>query len=145
MSLLNNLFLLQPLQAGNATAVPLLLPRNFSRFQIRLNTLLEILGPLAKSIHNLESSHVTPGDVFLHWIAIVASIKRSLDDNASSGYEEFSQRTSKEIIRIINRRYTEMIDKGPTDMYLAAFLLDPCECRHILVPIVLGPLLRCLK
>ncbi|KAG8916499.1 hypothetical protein FRC02_003799 [Tulasnella sp. 418] len=96
-----------------------------ARLRITLDPFIDLLAPLAKSIQNLESSFSTVADIFLHWTAIIATLKKLLDDNALSSDPDFDTETCSSIIQIINRRSREMLDEAPTDIYLAGFLLDP--------------------
>ncbi|KAH9936738.1 uncharacterized protein BXZ73DRAFT_45046 [Epithele typhae] len=98
-----------------------------------LSMLLSILGPIAKAIECLESAHSTLADVFMFWLAVMASYDTFLADTSRSA--DLSDETKDEIRRILNYRWKQMIEpplntsKGDhtqgTSVYVAAFVLHP--------------------
>ena len=44
-------------------------------FESNLDQLLLVIGPIAKSIKCLEASHSTVADVYMFWLAIMASLE----------------------------------------------------------------------
>jgi hypothetical protein len=50
-------------------------------FKYDLEQLLLVIGPIAKSIKCLESSHSTVADVYLFWLAIVASLEDLIEND----------------------------------------------------------------
>ncbi|KAG9028409.1 hypothetical protein FRB95_006540, partial [Tulasnella sp. JGI-2019a] len=97
--------------------VQLLLLKNIQKFCICLNTLLDIIRPLAKAIENLESQQVTVADVFLHWIAIFAILKNYLNTDKASVSPDIQDNTQDAIIAILNKQFCGMIEDGPLDIY----------------------------
>jgi hypothetical protein len=94
-----------------------------TQLELELTKLIAVLGPLAKAILCLESAHSTCADVYLFWIAALASIE-DLFRSGSSGLGEYAIRS---IRAIANKRFDQMINDGPTDIYLTSFFLDPRE------------------
>jgi hypothetical protein len=91
------------------------------QLEIELTRLVEIIGPFAKSIKCLESSHSTAADVFVFWLATIAHLDQLFRDDKlgiPGGVKE-------DIRAITNRRFNGMINNGPTDIYLTAFVLNP--------------------
>ena len=78
--------------------------------------------PFAKAIACLESSQSNPADVYLFWLAILASLKQIFDDDTSG----FSVLEAGQIQAIANARFCELLQEGPDDCYISAFYLDPC-------------------
>ena len=77
----------------------------------------------AKALKCLESAHITPDNVYLYWLAIIATIEDDLKKNP------YKLRTStmEEIRAIANNRFEEMIEDAPNDTYIVAFFLNPCK------------------
>ena len=99
------------------------------QFELDLTKLTEVIGPFAKSIQCLESTHSTPADVFLFWLAIMAHLDQLFRDQKI----QLPSNVVEQIRAITNRRYNGMINNGPTDVYIAAFFLDPrklVSCIH---------------
>ena len=64
-------------------------------------------------------------DVYIFWLAIAASLRNLfLDDTDIDG------ELAGKVTAIVNRRYKEFIDNSPTDVYFAAFFLNPRKSRH---------------
>ena len=88
-------------------------------FEILLTQFIAVLDPLAKAIQCLEASNTNPADVFLYWIAIVASVKRTLETC------HIPDEVCSQIRAIINARWKEFFISGPTNVHLCAFFLNP--------------------
>jgi len=102
--------------AGTATTTQL---------ELELTKLIAVLGPFAKAILCLESAHSTCADVYLFWISALASI----EDLFRSGQSGLQNETIKSIRAISNKRFDQMINDGPTDIYITSFFLDPRKCN----------------
>ncbi|TDL14241.1 hypothetical protein BD410DRAFT_734381 [Rickenella mellea] len=90
-------------------------------FALRLNQLIDVTMPLAQAIKCLESSHSTAANVYLFWLAITSALKDVLS-NPDSGLPDD---VKSDIRGIINYRFSELLEDGPTSVHLAAFYLDP--------------------
>lgn len=71
----------------------------------------------------MESSTANASDVYVFWLAIGASLKDLFVSSRDSLSLDDKLITS--IITVINRRWRKFIDESPTDIYFAAFYLDP--------------------
>jgi hypothetical protein len=99
------------------------------QLELDLTKLLEVIGPFAKSIKCLESAHSTAADVYLFWLAIVAQLEQLFLKKQTGSLPNY---VKEQIRAITNRRFNGMINNAPTDIYIAAFFLDP---RVLALPI----------
>lgn len=99
----------------NAAAVAL--------YELQLQQLCAILTPIAHSIKCLESTQSTAADVYLFWLAIMATLNEVFRVNEIG----LSATVTQQIRGIVNFRYSEMIDGPGKEVYLVAFFLDPRE------------------
>jgi len=97
-------------------------PTEALQLELDLTKLLEVIGPFAKSIKCLESAHSTAADVYLFWLAIVAQLEQLFGKKQGGA---LPNRIKEQIRAITNRRFNGMINNAPTDVYVAAFFLDP--------------------
>jgi hypothetical protein len=89
-----------------------------------------IMAPIARSIKALESRAANAADVFIFWLAIAASLRDLF--SKPSQVTGISSELAGKVTKIVNRRYKEFIDNSPTDVYFAAFFLDP---RRLYTPL----------
>jgi len=101
-----------------------------------LTVYTSVMAPIARSIKALESRAANAADVFVFWLGIAASL-RSLFSEPSHITGITSELAGK-VTRVVNRRYKEFIDNSPTDVYFAAFFLDP----RMFHPFIDGHLLK---
>lgn len=80
-----------------------------------------MLSPVAKAITCLESTHSTVADVFLFWLAVNAAFHHLLSQGGLSVSD------SEKIRRVVNRRFNQMVNEAPCDVYITGFVLDPSE------------------
>jgi hypothetical protein len=90
-------------------------------FEHELEQLLLIIRPVAKSIKCLESSHATASDVYVFWLAVMAS----LEDLILGDKLDLPMHLVERIRRLCNYRFDKMINEGPSDIFVTAFFLDP--------------------
>ncbi|KAF9492053.1 hypothetical protein BDN71DRAFT_1483977 [Pleurotus eryngii] len=83
-----------------------------------VNSNFSVTEPLAKSITCLESSHATAVDVYVFWLAIMASMNNTLQSND----------VAENIRHLCNYRFNQSIHDGPSDIFITSFFLDPCLC-----------------
>jgi hypothetical protein len=88
---------------------------------MELKQLIKVLTPFAKAIACLKSSQSNPVDVYLFWLAILASLKRIFDNDTLG----FSVSEAGQIWAIENARFHELLQEDPDDCYISAFYLDP--------------------
>jgi hypothetical protein len=91
------------------------------QFELDLTKLVEVIGPFAKSIKCLESTHSTATDVFLFWLAIMAQLEYIFYNNKLKIPAEIKE----QIRAVANQCFNGMINDGPTNIYIAAFFLNP--------------------
>ncbi|KAH7308263.1 hypothetical protein B0J17DRAFT_587568, partial [Rhizoctonia solani] len=94
------------------------------QFTKELRQLCAILEPFARSIKCLESSHSTPADVYLFWLAIIARARELFKNNATINGVGFPESVMEDVTSIINGRHHEMFQSKSGPIYLAAFFLD---------------------
>ncbi|KAH9910980.1 uncharacterized protein B0H18DRAFT_893769, partial [Fomitopsis serialis] len=95
-------------------------------FETQLNQLLSVGLPYAKTIVCLESTQMTIADVFIYWCGIAVSSKQVLAQRAS-GIPDI---VKGELRAILNTRWVEMFEDGPTNAHLSAVYLNLSEWRH---------------
>jgi len=71
----------------------------------------------------VSSQHKLLSDVYIFWIAIIATIKELLKNG--SAITGVSNELALKIICIINTHYYAFSDKSPCDIYFAGFFLHP--------------------
>ncbi|PCH43088.1 hypothetical protein WOLCODRAFT_18145 [Wolfiporia cocos MD-104 SS10] len=95
---------------------------------IRIDALLDLSKfiavtiPYARAIKCLESTH-TPTDVYLFWLAVISQ----LDSLFANDGSRLLVQTTEAIHTITNCRFNGIINNAPTDIYVVAFFLDPCQ------------------
>ncbi|OCB87760.1 hypothetical protein A7U60_g5083 [Sanghuangporus baumii] len=104
-----------------------------SAFSFGLQRLTMVLSPMAKSITCLESSHSTVADVYLFWLAVTADIHFMLSQDGLATSD------SEKIRRAVNRRFNQMVNEAPSDVYITGFVLDP-RFRNVHIMQDLNPL-----
>jgi hypothetical protein len=96
-------------------------PAEAIQLELDLTKFVEVIGPFAKSIKCLESTHSTAADVYLFWLAIMSQLEELFREDKI----KLPNNVKEEIRAITNRRFNGMINDAPTDVYVAAFFLDP--------------------
>ncbi|KAI0087540.1 ribonuclease H-like domain-containing protein [Irpex rosettiformis] len=101
-----------------------------TKFSTQLDELLAILGPAAKATKCLESTHSTVSDVYVFWLAMLATIHDVITDPNIP----MPDHVREDIRRITNFRWKQMMEperekekKGQAskEVYLTGFVLDP--------------------
>ena len=90
---------------------------------------MEVLAPMAKSITCLESTHSTVSDVYIFWLACMASVA----DTITADRHGMGAEVTEDIRRFMNMRWVQMIEKAPCDVYFTGFLLDPRTSTHVIL------------
>lgn len=106
-------------------------------FENQLDVISAIFKPISSALTLLEMRETSPADVFYVWISAAAQLKSlftNLDRQHHEGLplERIPFNLKKSIIEIFNKRYCEMLDNAPTDVYLLAFFLHPCMFQFFL-------------
>ncbi|KAF9486652.1 hypothetical protein BDN71DRAFT_1563862, partial [Pleurotus eryngii] len=90
-------------------------------FEMNLQQFFSVTKPLAKSITCLESSHATMADVYVFWLAIMASMNYTLQSDIGLPND-----VAKNIGHLCNYHFNQSIHDGPSDIFITSFFLDPC-------------------
>lgn len=90
-----------------------------TQFQFKLEELLTVIGPIAKSTTCLESSYSTISDVLTFWLSPLAEIHAFVVDPNNALENSFKE----QIRRAANFRFKQMF--GGSDLYLTGLVLDP--------------------
>ncbi|KAF8600767.1 hypothetical protein BDV93DRAFT_446901, partial [Ceratobasidium sp. AG-I] len=92
------------------------------RFEMQLTVYTALLNPILRALTCLESSFSTPADVLLLTSAALAAVNNHLE---GSSHGLSSKLVISDIRRLASKRFSELINESPTDIYVAAFYLDP--------------------
>jgi len=98
------------------------------RYMNELACYTSIMAPVARSIKALEGRAANAADVYIFWLAIAASLR-----NLFLRDGDIDDELAEKVTAIVNRRYKEFIDNSPTDVYFAAFFLDPRKSQCVVV------------
>ena len=92
-------------------------------FERDLLLYINLVAPMARALKALEATDATAADVFMFCAAIACNIRDLFSRPvADSG---ISKDLAKKIITKVNKRYKEIIDNSPTDIYFTTFFLHP--------------------
>ncbi|KAG1804361.1 hypothetical protein EV424DRAFT_303725 [Suillus variegatus] len=90
-------------------------------FQLLLSQLLAVIGPPAKATKCLESSFATAADVYQFWLAVQAAFY----DVSRKNSVKLPVPVLENIRRLCNYRFNQMINEGPSDIFITAYFLVP--------------------
>ncbi|KZW01720.1 hypothetical protein EXIGLDRAFT_760625 [Exidia glandulosa HHB12029] len=90
-------------------------------YELQLRQLVAVLTPLAKALKCLESSRSTLADVYLFWLAAMATTSDIFTDHNNELH--LPEDVIADIRRIINRRFVALVDSNP--VYKAGLFLHP--------------------
>lgn len=96
-----------------------------SVFENGIQQLVRILEPLARACKCLESTKATSGDVFLFWLAVLASYEQLFCENSEADGLQLPPGIIEKIRKIVNARWKELTTGPGKSVYLATFFLDP--------------------
>lgn len=91
------------------------------QYELGLNQLLGVTEGAARTAQCLEAAKANPADVYLFWLAMLASIKQSLDDPKLA----IPTAVKEQVRGVANYRWREFFEDGPSQVHLAAFYLNP--------------------
>ena len=94
-------------------------------FQLLLSQLLAVIGPPAKATKCLESSFSNAADVYEFWLAVQAAFL----DVSQKNSVKLPTSVLEKIRRLCNYRFNQMINEGPSDIFITAYFLVPSESR----------------
>ena len=84
------------------------------------------MEPIACSIKALEGQSANAADVYIFWLAIASSLQTLFIRDG-----DINKELAEKVTTIVNKRYKEFINDSPTDVYFAAFFLDPHKSWHV--------------
>lgn len=100
----------------------------------RLEQLVAVLEPIARAVKCLESSHLTPADVYLFWLAILATLEELFEKNDDPVVGvHLPQAVIDDIRKLVNACWLESTEDGNEGntnggtVYLSALFLNPRE------------------
>jgi hypothetical protein len=96
-----------------------------SAFENGLRQLVLILEPLARACKCLESAKATVGDVYLFWLAVLATFEQLFLDNNDVDGLQLPESVIDQVRRIVNARWQELTTGPSKNVYMATFFLDP--------------------
>ncbi|OAX39633.1 hypothetical protein K503DRAFT_799488 [Rhizopogon vinicolor AM-OR11-026] len=85
-------------------------------FQLLLSQLLAVIGPPAKATKCLESSFANAADVYEFWLAVQAAFL----DVSQKNSVKLPTSVLEKICRLCNYRFNQMINEGPSDIFVTA-------------------------
>lgn len=91
-------------------------------FQLTLQQLLAVTGPPAKATRCLEAAFANAADIYMFWLAVQASFAELSKKNLI----KLPNHVLEKIRKLCNYRFNQMINAGPSDIFVAAFFLVPC-------------------
>jgi|SRR5882762_4799270 len=92
----------------------------YSEFEQSLLQYITIVAPLIWSLWSLEAAHVNAADVFVFWLACVATLRHLF--SKGSNVTGIPTSLAEAVIEIFNKCYKEFFMNG---IYFTAFVLDP--------------------
>src|SRR5882724_9856248 len=96
-----------------------------SSFENGLRQLVFVLEPLARACKCLESSKATAGDVYLFWLAVLATYEQLFMDNSDVDGLQLPDNVIDQIRKVVNARWQELTEGPGKSVYLVTFFLDP--------------------
>lgn len=91
------------------------------QFELDLIQFISVGEGIARAIECLEATATNPADVYLYWLAVLASIKSALDDSV------VPDDVRGQIRGILVARWREFFVHGPTNAHLSTFYLNPSK------------------
>ncbi|GBE87438.1 hypothetical protein SCP_1101140 [Sparassis crispa] len=89
-----------------------------AHFEFELTKLLAVTLPFARAIKCIQSMQSTAADVYLFWQAVTSQLEYLFQENRL----KLTVKTMVTIRRITNRRFHEMINEAPEDIYIIAYI-----------------------
>jgi hypothetical protein len=92
----------------------------YSKFERVLLQYITLVAPIIRALWSLEAAHANASDVFIFWLAIIATLNDLFSKGPSTTGIPVS--LTREVTLIINKRYHKFFTN---DVYFVAFALDP--------------------
>jgi hypothetical protein len=97
---------------------------DISSFENGLQQLVFVLEPLARACKCLESLKATAGDVYLFWLAVLATYEQLFMANNDVDGLQLPEDVIDQIRQIVNARWKELTTGPGKSVYLLTFFLD---------------------
>jgi hypothetical protein len=97
---------------------------DISSFENGLQQLVFVLEPLARACKCLESLKATAGDVYLFWLAVLATYEQLFMANNDVDGLQLPEDVIDQIRQIVNARWKELTTGPGKSVYLSTFFLD---------------------
>ncbi|KAF8510966.1 ribonuclease H-like domain-containing protein [Gautieria morchelliformis] len=97
---------------------------DISNFENGLRQLVLVLEPLARACKCLESSKATASNVYLFWLAVLATYEQFFLDNNDIDGLQLPEDVVDQIRRIVNACWKELTTGPGKSVYLSTFFLD---------------------
>ena len=98
---------------------------DIANFENGLRQLVRILEPLARACKCLESSKATGGDVYLFWLAVLATYEQIFTDNNDVDGLQLPEDVIDDIRKVVNARWLQLTTGPGKSVYVSTFFLDP--------------------
>lgn len=99
--------------------------QQIARTELCIEQMVKILEPFARAVKCLESTQSTVADVYLFWLAVVATLHDYFCNNANADGLQLPEEVIDDIRQIVNHRWREMTEKAGKGVYVAGLFLDP--------------------
>jgi hypothetical protein len=101
------------------------------QFEVECSQLTRVLEPLARACKCLESSMATVSNVYIFYLAVMASYEELFRHNSSGRDPLRLPHEAVEALRkILNVRWAQFMHGPHGTVYLAGLFLDPHEHYH---------------
>lgn len=94
-------------------------------FKNKLQQLVLILQPLMRACKCLKSSKATVGDVYLFWLAVLATYEKLFTDNDDINGLQLPDDVMEDIRKTVNARWAELTTGPGKSVYISTLFLDP--------------------
>lgn len=94
-------------------------------FKEECTQLTRILEPIARACKCLESSEATLADVYLFWLAVLATYEKIISNNGNIDGLRLPNSVIEDIRKIVNARWDQAVGGPNKGIYLTALFLDP--------------------
>ena len=96
-------------------------------FKNQLQQLVLILQPLAHACKCLKLFKATAGDVYLFWLAVLATYEKLFTDNNDINGLQLPDDVMEDICKIVNAHWAELTTGPGKSVYISTLFLDPCK------------------
>jgi hypothetical protein len=98
---------------------------DIANFENGLWQLVHILEPLTRACKCLESCKATGGDVYLFWLAVLATYEQIFTDNNDVDGLQLPEDVIDDIRKVVNARWLQLTTGPRKSVYVSTFFLNP--------------------